>query len=68
MDQRHGHSSYTPLLVAVYILKSLPLTVWLLDEKGADAIATFHQGGTALYGSRSLATLTALLDRGADST
>jgi len=57
---------HTPLLIAALLLRDLPLTVWLLDEKGADANARCVRGSTALYGARSLAILTTLLDRGAD--
>lgn len=30
---------YTPLYVAACVVENLPLTVWLLDEKGADVNA-----------------------------
>jgi len=59
-------TSYTPLIVAVSFIKSLPLTVWLLDEKGANANARCYNGLTAIYFAHSLAILTTLLDRGAD--
>jgi len=57
---------HTPLFVTAFFLRDLPLTVWLLDEKGADANARCCRGLTALYSARSLAILITLLDRGAD--
>jgi hypothetical protein len=59
---------YTPLIVAVCYIKSLPLTVWLLDEKGADVNATSLCGYTPLHMAPSLDILAALLNRGADPT
>jgi len=44
------------------------LTVWLLDEQGADVNATTSLGPNPLYEARSLDNLTALMDRGADPT
>jgi ankyrin repeat protein len=58
----------TPLYIAVLYRKSLPLVLWLLDEKGANVNATTSGGLTALHRARSLDVLTALLDRGADPT
>ena len=57
---------FTPLYVAVCRLKNLSLTVWLLDEKGADVKARTKDGESPLHEARSLDILTALLDRGAD--
>ena len=57
-----------PLIVAAGDLKSLPLVVWLLDEKGADVDATTKFGTSALDRAGSLSVLNALLDRGADPT
>ena len=56
----------TPLLAAVIYAKSLPLVVWLLDEKGADVNGTNEDGASAVHYAVSLDILTALLDRGAD--
>ena len=58
----------TPLYVAVWYLKSLPLIVWLLDEKGADVNGRSHYGETPLHRTASLDVLDALLERGADPT
>ena len=58
----------TPLYVATRLLKSLPLVLWLLDEKGADVNATMSDGSTATHTASSLDTLNALLDHGADPT
>ena len=57
-----------PLCVAVFHMKSLPLTVWLLDEKGADVNARAREGYTLLHVVESLGILIALLNRGADPT
>ena len=59
---RHG---YTPLHIAACKMGNVPLTVWLLDEKGADVNAA-RDGFTAIHDARSLDILTALMDRGAD--
>jgi ankyrin repeat protein len=56
----------TALFVAVCI--SLPLVVWLLDEKGADVNGTVASGITPLHAAISPDIITALLDRGADPT
>jgi hypothetical protein len=61
-------SDRTPLCVAVSVLKSLSVTVWLLDEKGADVNATTAHGTSALHYAASLDILNALLDRDADPT
>ena len=58
----------TPLYVAACVLQTLPLTVWLLDEKGADVNGTTVHGVTPLHHSPSLDILSALLDRGANPT
>ena len=58
----------TPLLIAAWWVESLPLVVWLLDEKGADVNATTSFGLTPLHWADSLDILNALLDRGADPT
>jgi len=57
---------YTPLCAAVRFQNSLPLTVWLLDEKGAVVNATGKYGCTPPHDARSLDILTALMDRGAN--
>ena len=58
----------TPLYETACGIKSLPLTVWLLDEKGVDVNGTTFDGFTTLHATPSLGILTALLDRGADLT
>jgi len=59
----------TPLYVAVRDIKSLALTVWLVDEKGADVNGPISGGLTSLHWrSLSLDILPVLLDRGADPT
>jgi ankyrin repeat protein len=58
----------TPLYTAACELRSLPLVLWLLDEKGADVNARCSRGYTALYWACSLDILTVLLDRGGDPT
>jgi len=50
----------TPLYMAARSLKSLSLTVWLLDKKGANVNATTSSGSTALRWAESLDILTAL--------
>jgi ankyrin repeat protein len=60
---RSGHA---PLFVAVFMLKSLPLTLWLLDEKSVDANVTTFRGVTSLHRARTPDIALALLDRGAD--
>ena len=65
-------SGRTPLSVAACHLaawrKSLSLTTWLLDEKGADVNGKSQYGNTPLHRAASLDILNALLDRGADPT
>ena len=56
----------TPLCVAVDRIESLPLIMWLLDEKGAYMNDTSKFGSTPLHAARSLDILTALMDRGAN--
>jgi len=51
----------TPMYAAVWRLQSLPLTVWLLDEKGADVNATTSLGTTPLCVALFLDILTALM-------
>ena len=58
----------TPLYAAVYHLNSLPLVLWLLDEKGADVNKRIYNGQISLHAVHSLDILNALLDRGADPT
>ena len=58
----------TPLYAAVYHMKSLPLVLWLLDEKGADVNTRVTVGQTPLHALYSLDILNVLLDRGADPT
>jgi len=67
-ENRMDRWGLTPLYVAVYHLKSLSLTVWLVDAKGADVNAGSNYGKKTLHGAQSLDILTALLDRGADPT
>ena len=59
---------HTPLYVAAYHMKCLPLVLWLLDMKGADVDAPILRGQTVLAKTDSLEILDALLDRGADPT
>ena len=61
-------NGHTPLWAAVIRQEGLSLVVWLLDEKGADVNATTTIGATALHYAKSLDTLIALLDRGANPT
>lgn len=56
------------MYAAVYHMKSLPLVLWLLDEKGADVNKRTYNKGTPLHGADSLDILNALLTRGADPT
>lgn len=49
-----GSDGSTPLYVAVFKLKSLPLALWLLDEKGADVNAATSQGATLVHGAFTL--------------
>lgn len=56
------------LYTAVYDMKSLPLVLWLLGDKGADLNKRIYDGKNPLSGVRSLDILKALLDRGADAT
>jgi len=58
----------TPLYAAVYHKESLPLVLWLLDERGADVNTRVSGGQTPLHGACSLDVLNVLLDRGADPT
>ena len=53
----------TPLYVAACVIKSLPLVLWLLDEKGADVNATTGEERTAFHGACSVDILVALLNR-----
>lgn len=62
---KHKH---TPLYVAAHYLKSLPLVLWLLDEKGADVDAQILRGQTVLAEIDPFDIFNALLDRGADPT
>jgi ankyrin repeat protein len=57
---------HTPLYSAASHKKIAPLTVWLLDERGADVNGTTLRGTTPLLGARTLDVLIALLDRDAD--
>jgi ankyrin repeat protein len=57
----------TPLYVAAW-RKSLSLTTWLLDEKGADVNGKSQYGNTPLHRAASLDILNALLERVADPT
>jgi ankyrin repeat protein len=61
-------SGRTPLYVAACDLKSLSLTTWLLDEKGADVNGKSQYGNTPLHRAASLDILNALLERAADPT
>lgn len=56
----------TALVWAACQLESLPLTVWLLDEKGADVNARWIGGRTVLMSTTSPDIISALLARGAD--
>ena len=67
VNDRDGYGS-TPLYHAARRLKSLPLIVWLLDEKGADINARASHETTPLEAAATLDILIALLDRGADPT
>lgn len=58
----------TPLYMAACGFRSLPLVLWLLDEKGADVNARCYSGYTALHWTCSLDILTVLLDRDGDPT
>ena len=58
----------TPLYIAVNVEESLPLTLFLLDEKGADVNAWSRDGKTPLHVTHKLPILNALLERGADVT
>jgi ankyrin repeat protein len=59
---------FTPLYVAVWFKNSYSLTVWLLDEKGADVNATMSSRCAPLHSAYFFAMLTTLLNRGADPT
>jgi len=65
----HAWLQHTPLFAAVSWSESLPLTIWLVDEMGADVNGrcSKHQY-TPLYWACSLNVLDALLERGADPT
>ena len=65
-DRDRNWTGCTALLAAAYYRGSLPPTVWLLEEKGADVNATTSRGLSALHEARSLDILIALLERGAD--
>lgn len=56
----------TPLYLAAARFRSLPLTLWLLDEKGADVNCRNMFEATPLHGARSPDIITALFDRGVD--
>lgn len=58
----HG---WTPLYSAVCRQASLDLTLWLLDEKGADVNARNQDRRIPLHGASTLAILNVLIDRGA---
>ena len=66
-DRGSDYRESTFLFVAACVRKSLPLTLLLLDEKGADVNATTSDGSTALHEAYSLGIVTALLDHSADS-
>jgi hypothetical protein len=58
---------HTPLCVAVSVLKSLPLVLWLIDEKRADVNVRTRTGlYPPLQLAQSLDILAALLSRGAN--
>lgn len=60
----HG---WAPLHAAMFHFKSLALTVWLIDEKGADVNApSFNRNVTPLHVAGSVVIVGALLARGAD--
>ena len=61
------HKGYTPLF-SIISMESLSLTLWLVDEKGADVNKRTWNGYTPLHAVRSLDILNTLLDRGADPT
>ena len=63
-DRDRDQEGCTALFAAADFRESLPLTVWLVDEKGADVNATTSRGLSALHEARSLDIVTALLDRG----
>lgn len=67
-DWDRDEDGNTPLYTAAYHLKNLALLLWLLNEKGADVNKRIFDGQTPFHGVRSLETLNALLDRGADPT
>jgi ankyrin repeat protein len=56
----------TPLRHATSYLKSVPLILWLVKEKGADVNAADESGDVPLHHAKSLDVLNALLDCGAD--
>lgn len=61
--------NWTALAFAThYELGSLPLVLWLLDEKGADINGRRIGGKPPIFSVQSLDVLEALLDRGADVT
>lgn len=57
---------YTPLNAAISRLNSLPLTLYLLDEKDADIHHRSTNGCTPIQKAKSVDIITALLQRGAD--
>ena len=63
-DWDRDEDGITPLYAAVRFIRSLPLVLWLLDEKGADMNARLDDGQTP----RTLNILKVMLDRRADPT
>jgi len=57
---------HTPLCVAVSVLESLPLIVWLIDKKGADVNVRTRTRYTPLQLAPATHILAALLERGAN--
>ena len=60
--------SWTPLFVTSWSLTHLALTIWLVDEMGADVNGQISNNTTPLHVVGDAAILNALLDRGADPT
>jgi len=67
-DLDRDEDGITPLYAAVFYLESLPLVLWLLDERGADVNGRLDGWETPLHVACSLDVLNVLLDRGADPT